>query len=129
MSVKHWYISARLHGGMSRMMTIFLLTYACSRRIHVAESRMCLFRNTFVPRFAHCLDSKTPHEKRKSVNFTASPQKSVSLFFLCFSFICRDIVMGATAPPPPTPFQLFEHQGAWIENLFELSSDFDSPIN
>jgi len=45
------------------------------------ECLRAFFRNVFVPRFAQSVDFKTPHEERKSANFTASPQNNVLVPF------------------------------------------------
>jgi hypothetical protein len=120
-----------MQGVMSRMMLIFMLTYTYSCRIHIAETRMgtCLFRNVFVLRFARCLDAKTPHEKRKSAIFSAThlpppppPAKNVSVSFSVFLLFAEHCDGSCCSPPPPP-------HGALLEDLFELSRDFDSPIN
>jgi hypothetical protein len=52
-------------------------------------------------------------------------------YFLCFAFLCRNIVMGAAtaslyiSPPPSHP----EHHAVWLEDQFEVSNNFDAAVH
>jgi hypothetical protein len=66
-----------------------------------------------------------PRGKWKSTNNWLSLQKQSFCIFSCFSFLCRNIVMGAA----PFFLQPLEHQAVRFEDLFELSNNFDAPVS
>ena len=43
--------------------------------------------------------------------------------------IYRNTAMEAACSPPSPPIQLLEHYSVWLEVLFQLLNNFDTPVN
>jgi hypothetical protein len=82
-------------------------------------------RNEINSSLAFCrgyVASRICDEKRKTANNLPPPQSNILVFFIFFTETLWSELLRFS-------FQPLKHHAIWIEDLFELSNNFDAPIH
>jgi hypothetical protein len=77
--------------------------------------------------FSLMLGSSTPpkSENLRKIDSPLSRKKKFQYFLFSVLFSVQKLCDGE---PPLFPLQLLEHSAVWLEDILELSNNFDAPV-